>query len=139
MRNVYLFALVLSELPVEGNYKRRGETDKMSCPCCQNEVVGSFIFNILFRKTLVDFILISAPEIATLLNSWYIYPVTIDLRNLFPSLYWLIGSSTTFVVQIFKKYLWNEFGPLHCLHSFFPLTLFSFLLSHFSFLSYIVC
>lgn len=61
--------------------------------------------SILLRKTLIDFFKISALEIATLLSSWYIYPVNIDLCNLFPSLYWLIGGSTTFVVQLVEKYL----------------------------------
>lgn len=95
--------------------------------------------SILLRKTLVDFFKISAPEIATLLNSWYIYPVNIDLCNLFLSLYWLIGGSTTSMVQLFEKYLVECIRAITFPLFFFPLKLFSFLLSHlvFHFILYV--
>ena len=107
------------------------------------KVVGAFIFNVelssLGRLGLPFFFLISVPEIATLLNSWCLYPVNIDVHNLFPSLYWLIGSSTTSVVQLFEKYLVECIWAITFPFIFFPLTLFFLLLSHFSFQSYIVC
>lgn len=56
-RNMYLVALVLLELPVEGDYSRRGETQNFLC-CCQLKLLDpsfSMPDSILLRKTLTFF------------------------------------------------------------------------------------
>lgn len=135
---MYLVHLVLSELPVE-EIITEGSNIKISF------VVANWSCWVLhFQCQTVS----SEEDWLTFKNlstrnshSWTVgtfYPVNIDLCNLFPSL-WLIGGSTTFVVQL----LWKV--PCECilLHYIpfvlFPLSLFSFLLSHlvFHFILYV--